>query len=228
MKNRDEKRNEQRDRILEAARGLFADRGPEAVTVAEVADAAGVARATVFNHFGSKHALLEGITEGVLRGYTTLLDQALAASDVPVPGLVRSLFESMGAGIEEQRHFHRAVFREIAKLTLGLDEGGPGQVARQNALDLLVKLLARGQERGELSCAHRAEDLAMAFDGLVFGTITHWLYDDESELLRARMQRAAEVLLGPIAIGPDAGHSGRPLTVDPPRVGSTNRNGRRS
>ena len=59
MKNRDEKRSEQRDRILEAARGLFADRGPEAVTVAEVADAAGVARATVFNHFGSKHALLD-------------------------------------------------------------------------------------------------------------------------------------------------------------------------
>ena len=215
MKNRDERRCS----ILLAARTLFADRGPEAVTVAEVADQARVARATVFNHFGSKHALLEAITEDVLHGYNRLLEDALAATEVPVPGLVRSLFESMGAGIEEQRRFHRAAFREIAKLTLGPDEGGPGQIARQTALEQLVKLLARGQERGQLSLAHRPEDLAMAFDSMLFGTITHWLYDDESESLRVRMQRSAEVLLGPIVRGTVADQPGDALT---PTIDATN------
>ena len=77
---RAQKRTAQCDRILEAARTLFSDRGPETVTVAEVAAEAGVSRATVFNHFGSKHALLEGITEGVLGDYITILRNALEAA----------------------------------------------------------------------------------------------------------------------------------------------------
>ena len=33
----------------------------------------------------------------------------------------------MGRGIEENERFYRAIFREIAKIRLGLDEGGAGQ-----------------------------------------------------------------------------------------------------
>ena len=202
--------------ILEAARGLFAEKGAEAVSMADVAEAAGVSRATVFNHFGSKRALLEGITEGVLREYNVLLENALADRGTPVPVLVRALFEVMGTGVEQQHRFHRAVFREIARLTLGLDEGGPGQVARQAALESLGLLIERGQRAGELRTELRAKDLAMALDSLVFGTITHWLYDDASESLRLRMQRAAEIFLGPVAADTGATYSGpAPVLTQP-------------
>jgi AcrR family transcriptional regulator len=188
-------RDGSRSKILEAARELFAERGPDDVTMAEVAQAAGVARATVFNHFGSKHALIEGITEDVLSSYQALLEQAIADRDTPTPEIVRSLFEFMGRGIEEDRRFHRAVFREIAKLGMGLDEGGPGQRARLANLEGMTQLMLRGQARRELSAAHRAEDLGSAFAASVYGTITHWLYDDASEPLPERMLRAAEVFL---------------------------------
>jgi AcrR family transcriptional regulator len=46
-----------RARILEAAHGLFLDRGYDAVTVAEVARAAGVSSVTVFKHFPRKEDL---------------------------------------------------------------------------------------------------------------------------------------------------------------------------
>lgn len=198
---RAQRRADQRAVLLEAARQLFAERGPEEVTMAEVAAAAGVARATVFNYFGSKHALIEGITEDVLRGYQTLLEGVLAERNEPVPTLLRRLFDLMGVGIEHDRHFHRAVFREIAKLSLGIDEGGPGQRARELNLERLLHLMTRGQARGELSPDHRPEDLASAFDSLVFGTITHWLYDDASEPLQARMARAVEVFLAGAGTG---------------------------
>ncbi len=188
-----------RARILDAARRLFAAHGFDEITMADVADEAGVARATVFNHFGSKHALIEAITEDVIAYYHGMLRNALADETAPTPALVRALFAGMGAGIEEDRRFYRAVFREIAKVRLGLDEGGVGQRAGEAAIALLVQLLARGQARGELSRAYRAEDLASAFDSMVNGTITHWLYGDAAEPLRRRMERAAEVLLGAVA-----------------------------
>jgi AcrR family transcriptional regulator len=196
-------RSERGARILEAARELFAENGADAVSMADVAVAAGVSRATVFNHFGSKHALLEGITEGVLGDYEILIENALADRATPVPVLMRALFEVIGTGVEQARRFHRAVFRELARLTLGLDEGGPGQLARQAALASLENLIERGQRAGELRADVRAKDLAMAFDSLIFGTITHWLYDDASESLALRMRRAAEIFLGPVA--PDTG-----------------------
>jgi AcrR family transcriptional regulator len=202
-------RSERGARILETARELFAENGADAVSMADVAVAAGVSRATVFNHFGSKRALLEAITEGVLGDYDILIENALADRATPVPVLIRALFEVIGTGVEQARRFHRAVFRELARLTLGLDEGGPGQVARQTALASLEKLVERGQRAGELRADVRAQDLAMAFDSLIFGTITHWLYDDASESLSLRMQRAAEILLGPVAHDTGAAHAGR-------------------
>lgn len=46
-----------RARIREVANGLFLERGYDAVTVAEVANAAGVSSVTVFNHFPRKEDL---------------------------------------------------------------------------------------------------------------------------------------------------------------------------
>jgi TetR/AcrR family transcriptional regulator of autoinduction and epiphytic fitness len=214
LSRRDQNRTEQRVRITNAARRLFTTGGVEDVTMADVAAEAGVARATVFNHFGSKHALLEGITEDVIAHYQAMLRNALADATTPTPLIVRALFEQMGSGIEEDRRFYRGVFREIAKIRLGLDEGGVGQQAGEGAGALLVQLLARGQQRGELSTVYRAEDLASAFDSLVNGTITRWLYGDAAEPLRERMQRAAEVFLGPVAVGP-APHGPLPVLAPP-------------
>ena len=75
-----------RERILDAARELFAGRGFDAVTMAEIATRAGVARATVFNQFGSKHALVEAITASVFDYYAAMLDQALADEASPTLG----------------------------------------------------------------------------------------------------------------------------------------------
>jgi AcrR family transcriptional regulator len=65
-----------RERVLDAARRLFAERGVQAVTTADVARAAGVAKGTVFNRFGDRAGLARALVdaqerelqERVLRG----------------------------------------------------------------------------------------------------------------------------------------------------------------
>jgi len=54
-RRRDFERN--RRRILSAARRVLAERGPEALTVSEVADRAGLNRATAYQHFRKRDAL---------------------------------------------------------------------------------------------------------------------------------------------------------------------------
>jgi AcrR family transcriptional regulator len=55
---RERKKQQTRDEIARAAMELFAERGFDAVTVAEVADAAGVSEKTVFNYFPGKEDLV--------------------------------------------------------------------------------------------------------------------------------------------------------------------------
>src|SRR5213593_768397 len=54
---RERKKQQTRQAIAEAAQQLFAERGFEAVTVAEVARAADVSEGTVFNYFPAKEDL---------------------------------------------------------------------------------------------------------------------------------------------------------------------------
>ncbi len=55
---RERRRLETRDRIVEAAAQLFAERGFDAVSVVEIAQRAGVVEKTVFNHFPVKEGLV--------------------------------------------------------------------------------------------------------------------------------------------------------------------------
>jgi len=199
MQRREAKKSAQREAILEVARGLFAERGVEQVTMAEVADLAKVSRATVFNYFASKYALVEAITDDVLRYFTGMLEQALADETTPTPSLVRAAFAQMGAGIEAYAGFFRGIFREIMKISVGLDEGGVAERTNRENWQRLERLMARGLERGELRRVAPAADLARAFLNLSNGTIVSWLYDERSDSLRERMARSAEIFLGPVA-----------------------------
>jgi AcrR family transcriptional regulator len=195
------KNRAQRERILDAARGLFASHGFDAVTMGDVAEQAGVVRATVFNHFGSKGALVEAITEGVLDAWSGMLDNALADETTSTPTLVRALFDHMGFGIEQFHGFYRGVFREIMKIQVGLEEGGVAVAANARAHAKLERLIARGQQRGDLSRGFASDDLVGTFMSLANGTITHWLYEAAVGSLRERMRSAAEIWLGAVATG---------------------------
>src|SRR5262249_34687064 len=57
-----------RQRILEAARQLFATSGFEAGTTRQIADAAGIATGTLFNYFATKEAVLASLAAEVVAG----------------------------------------------------------------------------------------------------------------------------------------------------------------
>jgi AcrR family transcriptional regulator len=70
-------------RIVEAALGVFAERGPDAPVIDEFVQAAGVARGTFYNHFKDVEELLHATSEWTTRELVQDIDDAMAGIEGP-------------------------------------------------------------------------------------------------------------------------------------------------
>ncbi|WP_067813601.1 TetR/AcrR family transcriptional regulator [Actinomadura kijaniata] len=89
-----------RERLLDAARELAHEGGYPAVTMHDVADRAGVARATVYRYFATKDHLLTEVAATWAHRVTADID-ALAVGDTPVDRLVSLLDRIVHVAFEE-------------------------------------------------------------------------------------------------------------------------------
>ena len=94
---RDRKKARRRDALIAAATTLFGDKGVDATTMADIAEACDVSVPTVFNYFGSKDGLLMAIIdEGARRGRDN--ETRLPRPEgVSLPDVVRALFSRISS-----------------------------------------------------------------------------------------------------------------------------------
>ena len=146
---RERKKQRTRELIAESARRLFVKRGFERVTVAEVARAAEVSEATVFNYFPTKEDLLA--VARIIRGSPALQERLTVGWESGAAAITAVTAETSGAGDDDLMpaivartlwFTHRSVF--LGALT-GLVAGEDGaqlasrlRVAADRAYDQLA------------------------------------------------------------------------------------------
>jgi AcrR family transcriptional regulator len=138
-----------RERILEAARAVFAERGLE-VTLDDIAHHAGVGVGTVYRRFSDKEQLIDALFDERLDAIATRAEQALAIDD---PWLA---LEGWFVGMLEEQAGDRGL-REIAFA----GRHGRERVARGRARiePLIDQLVARAHASGQLRADVVAVDM---------------------------------------------------------------------
>jgi AcrR family transcriptional regulator len=136
---------ESRERILDEAHRLFARKGFYAVTTAEVAEAADVAKGSVFAQVGSKERLLVLVFE---RDMNKWLDDAAAhARNGTLLDQLDRFFEQMLDGAAEIPELTTVFMREMPHAY-----GEPEIAAVRSRVDaLLAELIDAAKARGELA-----------------------------------------------------------------------------
>ncbi len=158
---RERKKEQTRRLIAETARRLFAERGFDAVTVAEVAREADVSQATVFNYFPTKEDLfysgLEAFEEALLSairnrepnesvldafGRFVLEPRGLLAATEPeavehLAAITRTITDSRALLAREQRIFDRYT-ASLAALIAEETGAGPDEVEPRVAATALL------------------------------------------------------------------------------------------
>ena len=184
---RQEKKERQRQAILDTAIALFKERGFEGTRVQDVTERLRISEATFFNYFPTKQSVLEAAAVDVLDRSTALLYHDVVEDDRPVPERLEELVRAFAANFAGDRDF--AVL--LAMHTQLWSQRG----REQRAHLLLTRLLEEGQRRGEVVDGVPASQLAELFMALLLVTISNWLVGLAGEdALQERLLRAWQVL----------------------------------
>ena len=173
-----------RERIFTEAMRLFAERGFDAVTVADITEAADIGKGTFFTHFPSKRDVFRYLGEQVVR---VVLD-----ADVG-DGTAEERLRRMLAAAADWLEAHPEPARQMAKaraFTLS-DLGSANQQRLQQAL---AEILAEGQKRGEMREAPIA-DAVMALQCSYFACVLLWAADPGGRPLTDRLRASLDITL---------------------------------
>jgi TetR/AcrR family transcriptional regulator, regulator of mycofactocin system len=135
---RERKKQRTREQIVEAAMGLFAERGYQATTIADIAAAADVAPRTFFSYFPSKEAVVFHNVERDLDGLASTLRDRLP-DETAFDALRRwidGMFDSWMAE-DDEAHLRKRLCREDE----GLANFQGGVMARMQ--ELLLEAVAK-------------------------------------------------------------------------------------
>jgi len=197
---RERRRLEVHERLLEAAAGLFDERGVGATTVAELCARADVAEKTFFNHFGSKQDLLREIARQAL---AELLGDIEAARKQPgpLPERLRWFFSRIADRLEQSGPMHRELVTELVHLA---HEARTGPEQARVLHEAFRGLLADGLAAGELTRAHDLATCTEMVLGAFYALVFDWAHLEEMSL-RRRALAAARFLSDALAPRGSAG-----------------------
>lgn len=135
-------RRDVRDAILDTAWRLATERGPLSVTMSQVAEEAGIGRATLYKYFPDVESILRAWHERQIAAHLEQLAQLVETDGDPARRLTAVL--TRYADIVHSRGDHGA---ELAAL---LHRGEPSVGARQRLTDLMRTLLTEAAGAGQV------------------------------------------------------------------------------
>ena len=185
--------SETKRRLVDAALGLFAERGFEGATTAQIAALAGVAEKTLFANFGSKERLYQAALEPAT--ILTLMMPEAIRTLTPVfdhpPDDLRALLHAV---LDNRIRFARAHAREVKLLAQHLLTRPEGILAFAGAfreriaphlMPVIERLVARGALRSDVPPLTMVRVIVSSAAGYVLTRVVFLpdlAWDDEREI----------------------------------------------
>lgn len=144
---REQKKQETRAAIMEAAITLFGERGYENTSISALAKAAGIGKGTIYSYFSSKNEILLAFCEEELACIHQELRQQIDL-DAPLEEKLLLIFMTEFRYVTQNREFGRTLMRELIfprEMTVEKSKKIDSQF-----IDLFVRIFREAQDKGQL------------------------------------------------------------------------------
>ena len=172
------RRSTTQDHITDVALDLFAARGFDEVSVDDVAQAAGIARRTLFRYYASKNAIPWGDFDAYLDHMRDLLDDM--DPDVPISEALRSALLAFNEFGAQETTRHRRRMRVILE-TAALQAYSMTMYAGWRAVVAAFVARRLGAKAGDLV----PQTVAWTMLGVALSAYEQWLADESVSLAQA-------------------------------------------
>jgi len=199
---RERQKERRRQDILDAAWGLFGERGVENTSIEEIATKAEVGPATVYNYFGSKTDLLHALLARYIEEEAKKGEESLGSPPELMADGMAALFEAYLEGTASR--CTPTLIREFYMLAMSvrLDYGRQTYAMKKVFLDQTLRLVTFYKERGQIRDDVSAEEAAMVCYSAVTLPFMLFALDIGIDLDMARQQVRRCIVLAISGIGP--------------------------
>ena len=181
VKTAEERKNE----ILNVAEQLFAEKGFDNASTNDIINKIGIARGTLYHHFGSKEEILDALVDrmtgqSISRAEAVISDQSIPLLD-RLSKAVISLDVGSGAGAE--------VFEQIHKPQNALLHQKMQERLLSGVVPLIAKLIKEGNADGIFNSNYPDEAAEMI---MIYANIA---FDELADLTPEEMERKSQALI---------------------------------
>jgi TetR/AcrR family fatty acid metabolism transcriptional regulator len=159
-----------REELLTAAVRVFARKGYHTCRVSDIADEAGVSHGLVYHYFASKDEVLETIFRDNWGPIGEAIGE-IAQTEDPAAEQLRKVASLVLHSWRRDPETVRVLVREISRSPVLQERIGEFQ----QAFDALERMIARGQERGELDASLDPHFATFAMWGMLDEVLTGWV-----------------------------------------------------
>jgi AcrR family transcriptional regulator len=179
MKISQEQKAENRSAIIRAAVDLISDKGFKSASMRQIAKAAGLGDATIYNYFSTKEAILFGYYEDHMQACMKVLKELEAFHTFSLQEQLQTLFETSLELYMADREFVAETFR----LVLLRDSRDWGRVKpiRAPFLAAVNDMLTAAAEVGEIPEPVFLDLICQLFMDAYIGAVHYWLADTSQD-----------------------------------------------
>lgn len=180
---RQRKRQRMASHLATTAFQLFEKHGYQAVTMEQIAAEADVAKATLYNYFPVKEALIaHRFRDEIIAGMEDLAGELDAHKTFE--SRMRHLLRESASWHAERRDYMPYYIGYLNSQTGRIGKTADGDNAASVTHRILSNLFCVAQGTGEITRTLPSDQLAWAFEFLLLGALTRWLIYPESDLTK--------------------------------------------
>lgn len=190
---RERKKRATRQSIYDAAVHRFMEQGYDATTIDHIARDADVARATFFNYYPSKEAILHEIAGEALEYARKTFEREFKHESISIRDKIKNSLERFAGIVERNPKYYQTVFLDALRSQAGFVAAN--RDTADNLMRALTRYLGNAQRQGELDRSLDPGQLAEILTGIYLHTILSFILRGCVGSAVERIGKAADIFL---------------------------------